>query len=131
MQVVEDLVKTEAAMDRPSSPRKRGIEEVEDYDHSRKVKTERSWSHGSHSSHTTTKSSVGVKMEIDVKMEIEDHHAIDEETSNAASILNGVSMDRRRVFNYLNFKLIGRLILPPPLFIRTPLLSGHRYRKSL
>jgi hypothetical protein len=30
-------------------------------------------------------------------MEIDDHHAIDEETTNAASILNGVSMDRRTV----------------------------------
>jgi hypothetical protein len=30
-------------------------------------------------------------------MEIDDHHAIDEETTNAASILNGVSMDHRTI----------------------------------
>ena len=83
----------ETAMDTSSSPRKRLFEEVDNdkYDHHRKVKTERSWSNGSSSSHTTAKSSIGVKMEID------DHHAIDEETTNAASILNGVSMDHRTV----------------------------------
>jgi len=97
MQVVEDLVETETAMDTSSSPHKRRFEEVDNNDHNRKVKTERSWSHGSSSSHTTAKSSIGVKMEVDVKTEIDDHHAIDEETSNAASILNGVSMDRRTV----------------------------------
>jgi len=93
--VVEDLVHTETAMDASPSPLKRRFEEIENdnHDNQRKVKTERSWSNGSSSSHTTAKSFVGVKMEID------DHHAIDEETSNAASILNGVSMDRRTVLS--------------------------------
>ena len=34
---------------------------------------------------------------VGVKMEIDDHYAIDEETFNAVSILNGVSMYRRTV----------------------------------
>lgn len=93
------MEETETAMDTSSSPRKRRFEEIDIADHYRKVKTERSWSHGSSSSHTTGKSSMEkIKMEVDVKTEMDDHHAIDEETSNAASILNGVSMDRGTVF---------------------------------
>ena len=82
---------TETAMDTSFHHHKRRFEEVETHGHYRKIKTERSWSSESTSSHLTTRSSVTVKMEVD------DHHAVDEETSNAASILNGVSMGRRTV----------------------------------
>lgn len=92
------MEETETAMDTSFSPGKRRFEEIDSSDHYRKVKTERSSSHGSSSSHTTGKSSIEIKMEVDVKTEMDDHHAIDEETSNAASILNGVSMDRGKVF---------------------------------
>jgi hypothetical protein len=95
IQVVEEIVAESAMVDVTPSPRKRRFEEVESQSFV-KVKTERSMSSGSNLSGTTNISSLGY-----VKMEIDPPNTVDEETSNAASILNGVSMDRRTVlFHY-------------------------------
>jgi hypothetical protein len=90
MRQIEDLVETESVGDSVSNPLKRRLDEP-DSDRSVKVKTERSMSRESNSSQATRSSSMPVKMEIDQT------NAVDEETSNAASILNGVSKDRRTV----------------------------------
>lgn len=87
IKVVEDIV----AMEVIPSPLKREFEEI-DKDYLVPVKTERSMSSGSSLSGTTSNSSVGY-----VKMEIDPPNTVDEETSTAASILNGVSMDHRTV----------------------------------
>ena len=93
IQVVEEIVNTETAVEQlPPSPRKRRFEEI-DNNGLVPVKSERSMSAGSNSSRSTNYASMG-----NVKMEDEPTHSVDEETSNAASILNGVAMDRRTVF---------------------------------
>jgi hypothetical protein len=58
-------------------------------------------------SQATSNTSVPVKMEIDqtVKPEVDQTNSVDEETSNAASILNGVSKDRRTVRSIQLIKL--------------------------
>lgn len=89
-----------AAIETNQSPRKRRIEEIEP-PHAVKVKTERSMSNGSSFSGTTNPSSVG-----HVKMEVDPPNPVDEETTKAASILNGVSTDRRTVY----FRIIKILI---------------------
>ena len=95
IQVVEDIVEAESTMkDVTPSPRKRRFEEI-DPESFLKVKTERSMSTGSSLSGTTSSSSLGY-----IKMEIDPPNTVDEETSNAASILNGVSMDRRTVLSH-------------------------------
>jgi hypothetical protein len=94
MQMMEDLV--EKMSDSPNdeidapNPRKRRFEEIEN-DHVQ-VKSERSMSSGSSLSGTTNNSSIA-----NIKMEYEPTNTVDEETSNAASILNGVASDRRTV----------------------------------
>lgn len=104
IQVVEEIVNTETAVESElPSPRKRRFEEI-DNNQLVPVKSERSMSSGSSLSPTTNSSSVG-----NVKMEDEPTNTVDEETSNAASILNGVSMDRRTVFS-LNGASHRRLI---------------------
>jgi hypothetical protein len=87
--MVESLV-AESAVDitEPVNGRKRRFEDISD-DPVVKVKTERSLSNGSNHSSTTN----GSEMKVDT-------NTVDEETSNAASILNGVSMDRRPVLSY-------------------------------
>jgi hypothetical protein len=95
IQIVENLVNYENAME--FSPMKRRFEEV-DSGHFAKVKTERSMSTGSSLSGTTYGLSVGIKMEVDAPS------SVDEETSKAASILNGVAMDHRMVHISLNAK---------------------------
>jgi hypothetical protein len=89
---VEDIV-AESSMDVNPSPRKRQFQELENGDNQYvTVKTERSMS--SSSTGTTNSCSMGyIKMEIDMP----NTNAVDEETSNAASILNGVSMEHRAV----------------------------------
>jgi hypothetical protein len=96
MQMVEDLVQQvneepTNELDAPN-PRKRRFEEIES--ENVEVKSERSMSSGSGSSlsGTTNNSSIDP-----VKMEYEPTNTVDEETSNAASILNGVALDRRTV----------------------------------
>jgi hypothetical protein len=84
IQVVENIVNEHQAVDLNPSPLKRRIDEIERDLPVLKVKTERSVSMGSSLSETTS-TSINVKMEVD------------EETSKAASILNGVSMDPRNV----------------------------------
>jgi len=96
MQMVEALVQQvheepTNEMDIPN-PRKRRFEEIES--DNVEVKSERSMSSGSSLSGTTNNSSVDP-----VKMEFEPTNTVDEETSNAASILNGVALDRRTVEN--------------------------------
>jgi len=92
IQVVEEIVNTETAVEQlPPSPRKRRFEEI-DNNGLVPVKSERSMSAGSNSSRSTNTASMG-----NVKMEDEPTHSVDEETSNAASILNGVAMDRRTI----------------------------------
>jgi len=91
LQLVEELVDVESTneSDVPNS-RKRRFEEI-DNDH--EVKSERSMSSGSSLSGTTNNSSVD-----NVKMEFEPTASqVDEETSNAASILNGVALDHRPI----------------------------------
>ena len=91
IQVVEEIVNTETAVESEfPSPRKRRFEEVDNQPVL--VKSERSMSSGSSLSGTTNSTSVG-----NIKMEVDPPNTVDEETSNAASILNGVSMDRRTV----------------------------------
>ena len=87
---MEDIV-AESAVEFKPNPLKRQLEEI-DNNHLVRVKTERSMSRGSSLSGTTSNTSVGY-----VKMEIDPQNAVDEETSTAASILNGVSMDHRIV----------------------------------
>ena|SRR5271167_13015 len=94
IQVVEEIVAESAMVDVTPSPRKRRFDEVDSQSFV-KVKTERSMSSGSNLSGTTNSSSLGY-----VKMEIDPPNTVDEETSNAASILNGVSMDRRTVLSH-------------------------------
>jgi hypothetical protein len=92
IQVVEEIVNTETAVETDlPSPRKRRFEEI-DNPPMVPIKSERSMSSGSSLSGTTNNSSVR-----NIKMEDEPTNTVDEETSNAASILNGVSMDRRTV----------------------------------
>ena len=92
-QLVEEIVDTEHADDFDPSPLKRRFEEVDTDFVQVKVKTERSMSSGSSFSGSTNASSLPT-----VKMELDPPHAVDEETSKAASILNGVAKDRRPVF---------------------------------
>lgn len=73
------------AVDLNPSPLKRRFSEVEQDLIIPRIKTERSLSSGSNFSGTTSTSVSNVKMEVD------------EETSKAASILKGVSMDARNV----------------------------------
>jgi hypothetical protein len=87
--MVESLV-AESAVDPMESNgnsnvnlKKRRFEEINEDNHV-KVKTERSMSGASNISATTN----GSEMKVE---------PVDEETSNAASILNGVSMDHRPV----------------------------------
>jgi hypothetical protein len=90
IQMVESLV-AESAVDPMESNnanlnvnmKKRRFEEINDDNHV-KVKTERSLSGDSNISATTN----GSEMKVE---------PVDEETTNAASILNGVSMDHRPV----------------------------------
>lgn len=92
--MVEEIVNTETAVEKElPSPRKRRYEEI-DSTQLVPVKSERSMSSASSRSGTTNSSYAG-----NVKMEEEPTNTVDEETSNAASILNGVSMDRRTVFS--------------------------------
>lgn len=96
MQMVDALVQQvheepTNEMDTPN-PRKRRFEEIES--DNVEVKSERSMSSGSSLSGTTNNSSVDP-----VKMEFEPTNTVDEETSNAASILNGVALDRRTVLS--------------------------------
>jgi hypothetical protein len=97
IQMVQELVDTEAPIE-PEIPRKRKHEEVSGKDEMfrGKVKTERSWSSGSGRSSGTSATSMSTYTS-GVKMEADGNHPVDEETSKAASILNGVSMDRRQV----------------------------------
>lgn len=108
IQVVKDIVAESVMVDVTPSPRKRRFEEV-NTNHFVKVKTERSMSSGSSFSGTTNSSSVGY-----VKMEIDPPNTVDEETSNAASILNGVSMDHRTVLSGSKKSKID-IQLPPPM----------------
>lgn len=89
IKVVEDIV-AESAMELNPGPLKREFGEI-DNDCLVPVKTERSMSSGSSLSRTSNSSVPTVKMEIDPP------NTVDEETSTAASILNGVSMDHRTV----------------------------------
>lgn len=84
---MEDIV-AESAMDLNPSPLKREFAEIDNTP----VKSERSMSSGSSLSGTTSNSSM-----VHVKMEIDPPNTVDEETSTAACILNGVSMDHRTV----------------------------------
>jgi len=86
---VENIVAETQAVDLNPSPLKRKFEEVEHDLIGPKVKTERSMSTGSNLSGTTSTSISNIKMEVD------------EETSKAASILKGVSMDPRNVLELL------------------------------
>ena len=89
---MEDIV-AESAMELNPTPIKREFDEIKD-EYLVRVKTERSMSTGSSLSGTTNNTSVGY-----VKMEIDPPSTVDEETSTAASILNGVSMNRRTVYS--------------------------------
>ena len=89
IQVVEEIVDTENANEvSPITPRKRRFDEI-DSSPLVKVKSERSMSPSSVLARSNNSSAI--------KMEFDPPSAVDEETSNAASILNGVSMDRRPV----------------------------------
>ena len=95
MRMMEDLVDGESTSTEEPSSRKRRFEEI-DSDNHVDVKTERSMSSGSSLSATSNSS-------IDnVKTEFEPQNTVDEETSNAASILNEVALDRRTVIYLRN-----------------------------
>jgi hypothetical protein len=85
IQVVETIVAENQAVDLNPSPLKRRFSEVESDLMIPRIKKERSPSSESTFSDTTSTSVSHVKMEVD------------EETSKAASILKGVSMDARNV----------------------------------
>jgi len=87
--VVEHIVAETQAVDLNPSPAKRKFEEVEHDLIVTKVKTERSMSTGCDLYETTSTSISNVKIEVD------------EETSKAASILEGVSTDPRNVLELL------------------------------
>ena len=92
IQIMEKLVDSEIAME--ISPLKRRFEEL-DTGCSVKVKTERSTFNGPSGS--------GIPKALSfpkIKVEVETPNPVDEETSHAASILNGVAMNHGTVCNF-------------------------------